>query len=97
MDNNFDADEVNLYFILAMFIIGTGFICIKIHKEKEYDYKIIRWKNNETRENTCCICLEEYKMNEKICILNCSHEFHKKCLESWLYQSNTCPLCVEEI
>ena len=93
-----DVDVLNGYAIIAMFIIGIGFICVKIHTKENDNFEIIRWKNNnETRENICCICLEEYKINEKICVLNCSHEFHKKCLETWLYQSNTCPLCIEEI
>ena len=92
-----NIDVINGYCIISVFLVSIGLICAKsCNKEKER-FEIIKWKNNETLNDTCCICLEEYKINEKISVLKCSHNFHKKCLESWLYQSNTCPLCVEDI
>jgi hypothetical protein len=44
--------------------------------------------------NTCCaICLDEQKINESWSILNCTHEFHDKCIKNWLQRNNTCPTC----
>lgn len=39
----------------------------------------------------CPICLLE--MSDKTIILNCGHEFHKKCLKQWFNKSISCPTC----
>lgn len=44
----------------------------------------------------CAVCLNKLKKNSQVWELsNCSHVFHKHCLEKWLsYDSRmTCPLC----
>jgi hypothetical protein len=40
---------------------------------------------------TCSICLLELKKNDKT--LDCKHIFHKKCIDEWISNNNTCPLC----
>jgi len=54
----------------------------------EFDYK------------TCYICYDQITINSYLRKLNCQHEFHKKCIDKWLFtqfkQSKnefTCPLC----
>jgi hypothetical protein len=39
----------------------------------------------------CSICLEDIN-NDKY-ETKCHHNYHKKCIESWLMTNNTCPLC----
>ncbi len=38
----------------------------------------------------CPICLEH--CDKEYCLV-CGHFFHKNCLQRWLYQRNTCPVC----
>ena len=47
----------------------------------------------------CNICFEEYDANSKIVKLPCDarHFFHEKCIEEWLKQNNSCPLCKKPI
>ena len=52
------------------------------------EIKKIKKINNEI----CCICLEQFKINDDINKLNCNHIFHKVCLDKW-YKFNNCPLC----
>ena len=41
----------------------------------------------------CVICLENFKLNEQICKLNCNHLFHIDCIEPWLNEKKNCPIC----
>ena len=54
-------------------------------------------KDNELLLTECSICLDNYKIDDKISILSCEHFFHKKCLDQWLIKKEECPLCREEI
>lgn len=53
----------------------------------------------EDLSDDCPICLEKYKKNEKCIRLNCSHIFHKRCLNEWFKnrinnsEELNCPLC----
>ena len=41
--------------------------------------------------NTCAVCLEETKRNDKK--LKCKHVFHSKCIIKWFEESIECPTC----
>ena len=45
--------------------------------------------------DTCCICLKND--DRDIVELNCSHIYHRECIEKWILESNTCPLCKSSI
>ena len=43
---------------------------------------------------SCSICIQNYvKDYELISVLFCKHIFHTNCIEEWLINNNTCPLC----
>lgn len=47
-------------------------------------------------ETTCAVCLSEVQGRDRVWELrNCSHVFHKGCLDTWLDHDEhlTCPLC----
>ena len=41
----------------------------------------------------CSICLQDYEDGIGATVPSCKHQFHVNCLEKWLEQKNTCPLC----
>uniref|UniRef100_A0A8C5RSM3 RING-type E3 ubiquitin transferase n=1 Tax=Laticauda laticaudata TaxID=8630 RepID=A0A8C5RSM3_LATLA len=45
----------------------------------------------------CAICLEEFCEGQELRIITCSHEFHRQCVDPWLQQHQTCPLCMFNI
>ena len=52
-------------------------------------------KKDETNKQ-CSICLDHFQCGKyKRKMPNCSHEFHKTCIDRWLYkdQKLTCPIC----
>uniref|UniRef100_A0A3B5L9Y5 RING-type E3 ubiquitin transferase n=1 Tax=Xiphophorus couchianus TaxID=32473 RepID=A0A3B5L9Y5_9TELE len=45
----------------------------------------------------CAICLEEFQDGQNVRIISCAHEFHRDCVDPWLMQHRTCPLCMHNI
>ncbi|KAF3322607.1 E3 ubiquitin-protein ligase RHA2A [Carex littledalei] len=54
-------------------------------------YERENWNSDETVE--CVLCMYEIEEGEEIRDLRCKHLFHKRCLDRWLVQQLTCPLC----
>jgi hypothetical protein len=58
-------------------------------------YHSLKQKNNylyhsvlSHADSVCCICLEEYKNNDKIVSLQCNHNYHIVCLTKWINEKN---------
>jgi len=47
----------------------------------------------DTREQTCAICLETYNFGDLLTALPCAHFFHVDCVTRWFTRSTQCPLC----
>lgn len=42
----------------------------------------------------CTVCLEEYEAKDVVRVLPaCGHAFHAACIDAWLRQHPTCPVC----
>ncbi|KAG5533381.1 hypothetical protein RHGRI_027534 [Rhododendron griersonianum] len=44
-------------------------------------------------ELTCSVCLEQVTVGELVRSLPCLHQFHANCIDPWLRQQGTCPVC----
>lgn len=48
----------------------------------------------KTEECSICLCDCDITNKKSICTLNCAHNFHKQCVETWFEKGNfTCPFC----
>jgi hypothetical protein len=47
----------------------------------------------------CSICLDDFTVDTKYCILECTHIFHHNCINKWLEtgESSYCPNCRQVI
>ncbi|KAM4662244.1 E3 ubiquitin-protein ligase RNF128 isoform 1-T1 [Discoglossus pictus] len=43
--------------------------------------------------DSCAVCIDSYKPNDVVRILTCNHFFHKNCIDPWLLEHRTCPMC----
>ncbi|XP_040179755.1 E3 ubiquitin-protein ligase RNF128 isoform X2 [Rana temporaria] len=43
--------------------------------------------------DSCAVCIETYKANDVVRVLTCNHFFHKNCIDPWLLEHRTCPMC----
>lgn len=57
-----------------------------------YNHNVL---NNNIDNNTqeCCICMNEYIINDEIIVLDCKHNFHATCIKTWLRKKNSCAIC----
>ncbi|XXG73605.1 hypothetical protein AAC387_Pa07g2499 [Persea americana] len=42
---------------------------------------------------SCTICIEQFLPGEDIAIMQCDHAYHKECIDQWLMNNNSYPLC----
>ncbi|XP_069747162.1 E3 ubiquitin-protein ligase RNF149-like isoform X2 [Narcine bancroftii] len=41
----------------------------------------------------CAVCIEGYRYRDVVRILPCKHVFHRMCIDPWLLEHRTCPMC----
>lgn len=51
----------------------------------------------EDEKEQCSVCLSNFKENEMMSELTCSHKFHYDCIIEWGKHKQECPLCRESI
>jgi len=45
------------------------------------------------RQESCAVCVECMLTGQRLSRLPCGHEFHARCLLTWLQRADTCPTC----
>ncbi|XP_047943220.1 E3 ubiquitin-protein ligase Os06g0535400-like [Salvia hispanica] len=66
----------------------------ELHEKLEKIEHDVVGSDGSLSEAGCTICLEGYVAWERRATINtCGHRFHAHCIEAWLRENNTCPLC----
>ncbi|XP_067419674.1 E3 ubiquitin-protein ligase RNF149 isoform X2 [Emydura macquarii macquarii] len=50
-------------------------------------------KGLDVDAENCAVCIENYKPKDVVRILPCKHIFHRTCIDPWLLDHRTCPMC----
>ena len=69
-------------------------VSVKINSKGE---RIDPISQEPSSNNTCAICIGDYKGGEQLRSLKCKHKFHKDCIDKWLQLKNECPICKKRI
>ncbi|XP_035172298.1 E3 ubiquitin-protein ligase RNF149 isoform X2 [Anser cygnoides] len=60
---------------------------LQLHTVKRGD------KGLDVDVENCAVCIENYKLKDTVRILPCKHIFHRTCIDPWLLDHRTCPMC----
>jgi hypothetical protein len=52
---------------------------------------------DDNESPACAVCLENFKDADLLRTLPCKHEMHQTCIDPWLSDHSTCPLCKRDI
>ncbi|CAG9537560.1 unnamed protein product [Cercopithifilaria johnstoni] len=58
--------------------------------------RLIRVGDKEL-DTDCPVCIDPYRAGDIIRSLPCRHIFHKTCVDPWLLEHRTCPMCKNDI
>eukprot|EP00826_Nyctotherus_ovalis_P009835 TRINITY_DN12604_c0_g1_i2.p3 TRINITY_DN12604_c0_g1~~TRINITY_DN12604_c0_g1_i2.p3 ORF type:complete len:116 (-),score=19.67 TRINITY_DN12604_c0_g1_i2:174-521(-) len=53
---------------------------------------LISWRFKD-----CSACQLNFKLNDKVCQLQCEHLYHEECIKEWLLQHNCCFRCYFDV
>ncbi|DAZ97044.1 TPA: hypothetical protein N0F65_012913 [Lagenidium giganteum] len=56
-----------------------------------------RWTADQKSDIPCIVCQYDFVEHDKVLTLPCAHIFHEECVEGWVRENNSCPLCKMEI
>ncbi|CAD5221937.1 unnamed protein product [Bursaphelenchus xylophilus] len=48
-------------------------------------------------DSDCPVCIDPYRAGDIVRMLPCRHVFHKTCVDPWLLEHRTCPMCKSDI
>lgn len=73
----------------------------KISKRKRSDSDPVKCEEKKKSEkkmkqSKCQICLDELDKKKNV-TLECEHEFHYKCIKTWLGYKKSCPTCNQSV
>ncbi len=67
---------------------------LRVDYESYMTFKNINDINKRQKDVACSICAEDYTDSDDIRLLkNCSHYFHRECVEAYFKKNNICPIC----
>ncbi|RXN01472.1 E3 ubiquitin-protein ligase RNF149 [Acipenser ruthenus] len=78
---------------IAMMIISLAWLIF--YYIQRYLYAGTQFGNQEINldAENCAVCIENYKPKDVVRILPCKHVFHRTCIDPWLLDHRTCPMC----
>ncbi|KAL2093581.1 hypothetical protein ACEWY4_010893 [Coilia grayii] len=96
----FNDSQGNNYEALLAFEEGQGSVAPKnILTKREIERLPTKSYSpaHSAGKTECQICFCEYKQGEQLRMLPCLHDYHVKCIDRWLKENVTCPICRADV
>ncbi|KAE8622451.1 hypothetical protein XENTR_v10005247 [Xenopus tropicalis] len=90
-------DSIQQQTLLAISRLGTRRYQQRMLKDQRASGGWVETASTSSSVPVCAICLEEFTDGQELRILPCCHEYHLGCVDPWLRQNHTCPLCMYDI
>jgi hypothetical protein len=87
-----------MMFLVSSLCCRKIFLVVKKWVRQARRRKLKTWNKNSLlgktlAGNECSVCLETFKNEDLVCELKCNHSFHTSCIDLWMNDKGTCPLC----
>jgi hypothetical protein len=88
-----------VFTIIAINRKHSGFDELEVKEPDVMEIVVVHFKNikdlnKHNKDSSCSICYADYGEKDTVIVLaNCSHYFHKDCINSWIAKKNQCPVC----
>ncbi|XP_018104550.1 E3 ubiquitin-protein ligase RNF43 isoform X2 [Xenopus laevis] len=90
-------DSIQQQTLVAISCLATRRYQQRVLKEQRASGGRVDTASTSSSVPVCAICLEEFTDGQELRILPCCHEYHLICVDPWLRQNHTCPLCMYDI
>merc|ERR1719233_1632128 len=71
---------------------------VRVIPEVIFNSEMLDAEGIKLTNDSCPICLADFKEKARIKLLPCDHGFHPECIEPWIRQHNdSCPMCRETV
>ncbi|THD28762.1 RING finger protein [Fasciola hepatica] len=87
---------VAVSFILLM-VISLAWLVFYYVQRFRYLHSKERVSETNSDLDQCAICIEPFRPLDNIRVLPCRHYFHKLCIDPWLLEQRSCPMCKLDI
>lgn len=63
---------------------NAGKVSLGLKQSQIDDIRTWTWIEGRTKQDTCTICMDKFKLGAKYKKLKCEHEYHSECVNEWL-------------
>jgi len=92
------SPSLSIEFLLPLHNVGVkGAKWHNINQLPTRRYQVRVTAEESNMQKSCRVCMEDFKNEELLRTLPCLHFFHKECIDKWLFQNRTCPVCKFDI
>lgn len=95
----FDDSQGNNYEALLAFEEQQGTVAKNTLSKAEIERLPVKTYDpaHNAGKTDCQICFSDYKKGERLRMLPCLHDYHVKCIDRWLKENATCPICRADV
>ncbi|XP_064124578.1 E3 ubiquitin-protein ligase RNF149 isoform X4 [Loxodonta africana] len=78
---------------ITMMVISLAWLIFYYIQRFLYTGSQFRSQGIDVDAENCAVCIENFKAKDVVRILPCKHIFHRTCIDPWLLDHRTCPMC----